>query len=171
MRWLQVNGRTEFTGSGEDRRPLRTSGVVIDVTDRKQAELRIQHLNEVLRAVRDVGELIVRERDPGRLLAEACNTLVRTRGYQLVWVGGTVPDSNRVVPLASAGPSADYLDEVVITWDESDVGRGPVGTALRERQTYVCEDTAIDSDFAPWREAALARGYRSIAVSYTHLCN
>ena len=126
--------------------------------------MRIQHLNEVLRAVRDIGELIVRERNADRLLAEACITLMGTRGYRLVWIGGVMPGSKRVVPLASAGPAKDYLDAVTITWDESDTGRGPIGTALRERQTYVCQDTATDLGFAPWREQALARGYRSVAA-------
>ena len=139
-------------------------GFFYDITGRKRAELRIQHLNEVLRAVRDIGELIVRERNHEKVLAKACNTLVRTRGYQLVWIGGVVPHSKRVVPIASAGPTADYLDTVTITWDESDTGRGPIGTAFRERRTCVCHDTSTDPDFAPWREPALARGYRSLAA-------
>ena len=153
-----------FPIAGVDGRLNAVGAVVVETTERKRAESRIQHLNEVLRAVRDVGELIVRERDPGRLLTEACNTLVRTRGYQLVWIGGTASDSKRVVPLASAGPAVAYLDDVRITWDESDTGCGPVGTALRERRTCVCEDTENDSRMMPWREAALARGYRSLAA-------
>ena len=154
-----------FPIAGADGSPNAVGAIVVETTERKRAELRIQHLNEVLRAVRDIGELIVRERNADRLLAEACNTLVRTRGYRLVWIGGIVPDSKRVVPLASAGPAADYLDAVTITWDESETGRGPIGTALRERRTCVCQDTATDPGFAPWREPALARGYRSLAAA------
>ena len=99
---------------------------VTDITEHKRAESSLQHLNEVLRAVRDIGELIVRERDPDRLLADACHALMQARGYRLVWIGGVVPGSQRVVPLAGAGPAVDYLRDVTITWDESETGRGPV---------------------------------------------
>jgi PAS domain S-box-containing protein len=152
-----------FPVAGADGSVAGVGAIAVETTERKRAESRIEHLNEVLRAVRDIGALIVRERNEKTLLAEACNTLLRTRGYRLVWVGGIVPDSKRVVPLASAGPAADYLDGAAITWDESATGRGPIGTALRERRTTVCQDAAADPLFLLWREPALARGYRSVA--------
>ena len=154
-----------FPIAGADGRPNAVGAIVVETTERKRGELRIQHLNEVLRAVRDIGELIVRERNADRLLAEACNTLVRARGYRLVWIGGVVPGSKRVAPLASAGQAADYLDAVAITWDDSETGRGPIGMAIREQRTCVCQDMAADPGFAPWREPALARGYRSAAAA------
>ena len=41
---------------------------------------------------------------------------------------------------------------------------GPTGTAARERQHMFVADIATDERMAPWREAALARGYRSSAA-------
>ena len=160
--WVNVNMTVIRDAAGQ---PVRTIATIEDITERKRAESHVCHLNEVLRAVRDINELIVHERNPDRLLAEACNTLLKTRGYQLVWIAGIVPDSKRVVPLVSAGPAADYLDSVTITWDESETGRGPIGTALRERRTCVCLDTATDPGFTLWREPALAQGCRSVAAA------
>ncbi len=51
------------------------------VIDQRRAQERIVHLNRVLRAIRDINQLIVRERDPSRLIEEACRLLVETRGY------------------------------------------------------------------------------------------
>ncbi len=65
--------------------PLPEQGMVIstalDVTARKQAEIRIEHLNRVLRSIRDINQLIVREHDRQRLIDEGCRLLVENRGY------------------------------------------------------------------------------------------
>ncbi len=132
--------------------------------ERQRADLQLSRLNEVLRAVRDVNGLMGRERDPERLLAEACRIMVRTRGYRLVWIGRPDADSLRVVPVASAGPATDYLTGITVTCDESPTGRGPIGTAIRRRETCVCQDTAADPAFGPWREAALAHGFATVAA-------
>jgi PAS domain S-box-containing protein len=47
---------------------------------------KIQHLNRVLSAIRKVNQLIVREQDPTRLIEEACECLVETRGYDASWI-------------------------------------------------------------------------------------
>jgi GAF domain-containing protein len=55
--------------------------------ERKQAEKHIRDLNLLLRGLRDIGALIVREREPQKLLTDACEILVRARGYALAWIG------------------------------------------------------------------------------------
>jgi signal transduction histidine kinase/DNA-binding response OmpR family regulator len=131
---------------------------------RKGAERRIGELNLLLRAIRDVNRLIARERDPGRLLTEACLSLVQTRGYLAAWIGLTDPNSKRVAPAAHAGKGADWLAATTVTWDEAPVGQGPTGTAIRTRQPWVCQNTATDSRFEPWRKVAWANGFASVAV-------
>ncbi len=161
IRWIWAAGRPRIDDHGDMR---RMGGIVQDITERKEAALRMQHVNDVLRAVRNINELIVRERNPERMLADACKILVRTRGYRLVWVGGTTPNSKKVAPLASAGIATDYVGAIKVTWDDTPTGRGPIGIALRESRTCVIQDTDEDPRFAPWREQALARGYRSVAA-------
>ena len=51
-----------------------------DVTERALARKRIEHLNRVLRAIREVNQLIVRERDPETLIRQTCAILVEHRG-------------------------------------------------------------------------------------------
>ncbi|MDY7080574.1 MAG: hypothetical protein SXV54_27145 [Chloroflexota bacterium] len=45
----------------------------LHITARERAEKRIAHLNAVLRAIRNVSQLIVREKDRTRLLQSACS--------------------------------------------------------------------------------------------------
>ena len=47
---------------------------------------RERHLTAVLRAVRNVNQLITREKDPDRLVRETCNILSQAREFRGVWV-------------------------------------------------------------------------------------
>ena len=60
------------------------AGVIIAKMVRRieAGERRRAHLNACLRAVREVNQLITRERDRGRLIEGACERLVRHRGYR-----------------------------------------------------------------------------------------
>lgn len=65
----------------ESAAPEHYYAFVNDITERKQAEQRIEHLNRVLRSIREVNQLIVHEKNPDRLIQEACKLLVDNRGY------------------------------------------------------------------------------------------
>lgn len=45
LRWLLMRGRTFFEGEGKARRPVRASGIVIEVTERKQLEREILEIS------------------------------------------------------------------------------------------------------------------------------
>jgi PAS domain S-box-containing protein len=135
-----------------------------------ESEKRARRLNDVLRAVRDVNQLIAHERDTRTLLEKACGILVGTRGYRMVWAGLVEEGHKRVVPSAAAGEGADYFDEVTVTWDEGETGTGPSGTAIRTRRPDVCRNMAEDPRFAPWRQAALKRGFASSAAAPMIYC-
>ncbi|MCF8053191.1 MAG: transporter substrate-binding domain-containing protein, partial [Desulfobacterales bacterium] len=76
-----------------------------DISERKASEIRVQHLNNVLRAIREVNQLIVRERDPERLIEEGCRLLVENRGYPSALIVLTDAE-NRPVSWSMAGLAA-----------------------------------------------------------------
>jgi signal transduction histidine kinase/DNA-binding response OmpR family regulator len=55
--------------------------------ERKKAEKRIEHLNSVLQAIRNVNQLIMVEKDRDSLLQKACDALIETRAYNAAWLG------------------------------------------------------------------------------------
>jgi PAS domain S-box-containing protein len=57
-----------------------------DVSDQKQSESRIAHLLSVISAIRNVNQLITREKDREALLRGVCEKLTETRGYDLAFI-------------------------------------------------------------------------------------
>ncbi|MFH1312996.1 MAG: PAS domain S-box protein [Candidatus Eisenbacteria bacterium] len=98
-----------------DGKPVSTQGIFRDVTDRKRAEERIIHLNSVLRALRDINQLITRESsDRERLIRESCDILVGARGYEKAWIL-LVDEDRNPVSVAAAGlgdESSVFLEQM-----------------------------------------------------------
>jgi len=89
-----------------DGKPLYFMTTMVDITEHKRNQLRIEHLNQVLRGIRDVNQLIVRERDRDRLIREGCHLLVANRGYRSALIVLT-DDRNRPITWAVEGLAAD----------------------------------------------------------------
>ena len=48
------------------------------------------------------------------------------------WIGYAEHDkAKRVRPIAQSGFEEGYLESVTISWDDTEFGRGPTGTAIR----------------------------------------
>lgn len=73
-----------------------------EAAEQRKAIERGKHLNAVLRAVRNVNQLITREKDRGRLLKNACECLIETRGYHYARIF-TTNESGRLLAVVEAG--------------------------------------------------------------------
>ena len=103
-KWVRTIGKPK-TDSG---RVVQVRGSIQDITEIKHAQQRIQHLNNVLRAIRDVDQLIVHEQEPGNLIREASRLLVGNRGYASALFILTDPD-NTPVAWAEAGMESAFV--------------------------------------------------------------
>ncbi|MBZ5513347.1 MAG: PAS domain S-box protein [Acidobacteriia bacterium] len=134
----------------------------IDITDRKRAEVELHRVNRALRTLSECNQTMVRARDESELLQEICRILVEEGGYRLAWVGFAEQDEAKTVrPVAHSAVEEGYVENLKITWADTDRGRGPTGTAIRTGQPTVCRNMLEDPRFGPWREEAARRGYAS----------
>jgi PAS domain S-box-containing protein/putative nucleotidyltransferase with HDIG domain len=83
----------------------------LEIAKRKQSEERIAHLNAVLRAIRSVNQLIVREKDRDPLLQGTCDRLIETRGYHNAW-SALFDESGELAATAEAGLGEEFTPMV-----------------------------------------------------------
>ncbi len=89
------------------------SVILQDITERKEAEVKIERLNLVLQAISLVNQLIVREKDRDKLLQQTCESLVKNHCFKSASIV-LIDSSGKYVTFKQAGPgeiSAQDLDK------------------------------------------------------------
>ncbi|RLB30049.1 MAG: hypothetical protein DRG87_05940 [Deltaproteobacteria bacterium] len=117
-----------------------------EIVERKKAEEKIEHLNLVLRAIRNVNQIITKEREHGRLLKGACNNLIENRGYHNAWIG-LIDDSGGITAAAEAGLGEDFqpMEELLKKGELPEC----VQRVLTEGEVVVIEDPASSCTDCP----------------------
>lgn len=143
----------------------RFRAITQDITGLKQQEEEILQLNRTLKALSNSNQAMLHAENETDFLNEACRIIVEDCGFAMVWIGYAENDRRKSVrPVASAGFEQGYLEQLNITWADSERGRGPTGSAIRTKKPSRCNNMLTDPKFAPWRGAAVKRGYASSLV-------
>ncbi len=130
----------------------------------RHAVERVELLGRLYRTVSEVNQVIVREKSRDRLFAEVCRIGVEHGGFAMVWAGLVDRPCGTVRPAGVAGLETGYVDEMEIRLDAPQAELRPAARAVVEDRAVVVDDTDTDPAFAPWREAAQKRGFRSCAA-------
>jgi two-component system, cell cycle sensor histidine kinase and response regulator CckA len=129
----------------------------------KDFHKELRRLKRALHALSGCNRALAQATSEKELLQQICDVIVQVGEYRLAWIGYAQSDEAKTVkPMAHAGDEAGYLDEIVVTWSESESGRGPMGTAIRKNEVCVIADPESDANFAPWRSRARQRGYAAL---------
>ncbi len=133
-----------------------------DVTEMKAQEETLKRTVRSLQLLSHCTVAVIQAREEHALLKEICRMTVQVAGYRMAWVGYAEGGADkRVCPVAQYGFDEGNLDSVTITYDDSEFGRGPTGTAIRTGQPQQMNNILEDPSYAPWREGAMKRGYAS----------
>jgi len=141
---------------------IRLVGALLDITERKQSEDNLARLNRTLQTLYQCNQALVHATDEYELLRAACHILVEVGGLRMAWVGYREIDLEKSIrPVAQAGYDEGYVESVKATWEDTERGHGPTGTAIRTGKPSWTQNIQTDSSIAPWRAEALKRGYGS----------
>jgi two-component system, cell cycle sensor histidine kinase and response regulator CckA len=130
---------------------------------RARAEARTRHLSEILRAIRNVNQLIVREKDPDRLVRQACELLLEARHYYGVWIlargSSALP---RCVAHAGFGGNGNLFRDL----ERADWEPPCCEQALASPSGFAALDPAKDCRDCSMRESAGASGLACCAMTH-----
>jgi diguanylate cyclase (GGDEF)-like protein/PAS domain S-box-containing protein len=144
-----------------------------DITDREQAEIRIQRLNRVYAVLSGINTLIVRTRDRLELFDAACRIAVEHGQFKMAWIGIVDRNAMKVVPIALAGAEPEFLtlikDRFSLIKDhfslreDAPLGNTMGARAVREKKAIVVNDIRDDPRMLFAKER-IERGLYSMAI-------
>lgn len=149
--------------TSEDKKLLQEIGRrLADALTNLLISQKLVKKDRALRMLSDINQALIHATASDALLQTVCRIVTETGGYLMAWVGFKEEDEAKTVrPVAQAGFGTDYLTSASVTWANDARGRGPTGTAIRTGKTQIVRDIPNDPAMAPWRQAALERGYKS----------
>lgn len=159
--WMQARGEPVHAADGSIS---GIHGVAADITERKQARLRIEQLNRLYAALSECNWAIVHCATETELLERVCDVLVRHGGIHTAWIGRIDPATGAVATAYARGEGADALRDVPVSVDPGEPsGRGPVGMAARESRPVWIQDLQANPQAQAWQALATRLGWRASA--------
>ena len=114
--------------------------IIRDITERKNAEEKISHLNRIYTVVSHINQAIVRIKDQQLLFEEVCRISIEYGKFRMAWIGILDEKTSKIIPVAHDGFVNGYLDNINISIRDNIEGNGPTGRAFREKRYILCND-------------------------------
>jgi len=138
-------------------------GIVCDITKRKQAEERVIHLSLVLRSIRNVNQLITKEKDRDKLLQGTCDNLTENRGYHDAWIV-LLDEEGKFLAHAESGMGESFLPMA------EQLKRGELAPcwqrALKQPEVVIIEDPVATCTDCPLSGSYAGRGAVTLRLEY-----
>ena len=162
-RLIRWNNSVLRSGAGD---VIGTASIGEDITEQKQSETRIKHLNRVYAVLSGINTLIVRVRDRDELFNGACRIAVEHGQFKMAWIGVVDRSAMKIVPIASAGAEPEFLTLIKDRFslrEDAPLGNTMSARAVREKKAVVSNELRGDSRILFAKER-IDRGIFSMAI-------
>jgi response regulator RpfG family c-di-GMP phosphodiesterase len=122
---------------------------MLDITERKEHEVKLDRINRLLLAIRNINEYLLVAKSEEALYRFACEVLKGLENIVGVIIAVKQPDYV-LKPVAWAGFSNEMISALNLRWDKSATGGGLMGIAVREGKSVVAADLGNDGRYQPW---------------------
>jgi len=145
----------------KQNKPIGLRGLIVDITEQKQSEIKLQYITRLYALLSHVNQAIIKIKNVDELLHTICDLAIEYGQFRMCWVGTYDEKKNLILPRATAGHVDGYLDNLIIIPGDDHYGNGPTGRAFNQGRMYFCNDISTDPMMIPWKHEALKRGYFS----------
>ena len=160
-RLIRWNNSVLRSGVGE---VTGTASIGEDITEQRQDEIRIKHLNRVYAMLSRINALVIRAINHEELFREACRIAVEAGEFLMSMIVVVDQPTGNLVPIASMGKNRDLMDlitKLLLSGDQ--VQNTMVARAIKTRQAILSNDSCHDS-VVLLGERYTDAGVRSLAV-------
>ncbi len=158
IRWLWVRGRvTRRDGEG---RGVIVRGVLIDVTERKTTEERLERTLLLYETLSECNQAIVHSRDEAELFERVCVAAVEIGSATMAWVA-MANEHGDVGPVAVTGEDGAGFLAVRAALADEDLAALDLATAAIAHDAPVIRQLGLAGDEGPLAAAMDERGWRS----------
>jgi len=164
MGWSREDGSTIWLKMSAE--PLQGGGALVSFDLMNEHPLQSRKLErqaELYSALSQVNQAIVWSSTRAALLDMMCQVMVDFGKFKLAWIGWDDPETHEVNIISQYGDTHGFLQNLQVRSDDTPLGRGGIGIAIREGRTYVINDFLGAPEVSPWHEAAICSGLAASA--------
>lgn len=140
------------------------SAVYRHIGAHRRHELEMARVHRLYATLSEVNQAIVWTPSREELFSKVCNSLVRTAGFHMAWVGVLDPEIGGLVCAAQCGDDTGVLANARLAIRDTPEAHGPTATAFREGRAIICNDFATDTHVGDWRMVAQSLEIRDAAA-------
>lgn len=126
----------------------------------QQQQERLTTLERINSVIRKIGQATVTASSQSEIEQTLCEQLTAIDPFCFAWIGQYEHDSELHARQWS-GTNGEFLDHLYGATEESSEPIPPAEQALCTEEVHVTQNIFSDDSFAPWRKAALNRGFQS----------
>ncbi|MFB6171296.1 MAG: PAS domain S-box protein [Haloarculaceae archaeon] len=120
----------------------------------------LDRLNRINDVIRRIDQVLVGAATDEEIEETVCEELVSAGPYRFAWIGEYDAAADRIESREHAGDGPNVPDADTPSLTDAS-GENPTARASRSRESIVVADVLTEPPLAPWRKAALDRGFRS----------
>ncbi|MEO7044053.1 MAG: PAS domain S-box protein, partial [Ferruginibacter sp.] len=132
-----------------------------DVTDQKNADEKIVHLNRMYAFISQVNQAISHSKNKKQALKKVCKIAVNIGKFKAAWIGFFDYEKKKINLVESIGIITEDLSKFRNVLYNNN---GPQEMVLRTKRYYVCNNIQHDFPLQDWKDLMAKRGYEALIV-------